>query len=154
MNLKAFWQSYLATLPEPHAHRLHSLPEAWSFGDSAAMADKLGKLVMEGIKTATCSRYLGENVLADGGLSIILDGNEQPLCLVETFEITVRAYKDVDADFAYQEGEGDRTLEYWREEHWNYFSRAAEDAGYEVSEDMLLSCDRFRVLYKTRTIRK
>ncbi len=146
--LHQFWQSYLLTLPAQHVHRLCLLPDAWGFGDSPGMADESGELVVKGIKTATCSRYLGKNVLADAGLSIILAGDEQPLCLIETYEITVRRYCDVDAEFATAEGEGDLSLEYWRKVHWRFFSREAMTEGYEVSNDMLLSCERFRVLYR------
>lgn len=143
-----FWRAYLATLPEHHPHRFHPLPAAWSFGDSAEMADELADLVLRGIKTATCSRYLNGNVLDDGGLSILLDGAGRPLCLVETYEITVRRFCEVDADFAAAEGENDRSLDGWRRAHRTFFSREAVKEGYEVGEDMLLSCERFRVLYR------
>jgi uncharacterized protein YhfF len=46
------------------------------------------------------------------------------------------------------EGEGDLSLEYWRKAHWRFFTREAITEGYEVSDDMLLSCERFRVLYR------
>ncbi len=144
-KLQLFWQAYLGTLPEHHPHRFNPLPDAWSF--SSQMADNLGNLVVNGIKRATCSRYLGENILDDGGLSIILDGDENPLCIIETYKITVRRFRDVDEEFASAEGEGDFSLDYWRKVHWDFFEREAEKEGYEVSEDMLLSCEQFRVLY-------
>lgn len=112
------------------------------------MADKLGNLVLQGSKTATCSRYLNGNVLDDAGLSILVDGAERPLCLVETHEITVRRYRDVDVDFAAAEGENDLSLDGWRQAHWTFFSREGATEEYEVSEDMLLSCERFLVLYR------
>ena len=112
------------------------------------MADKLGRSVLQGIKTATCCRYLGENLVEEAGPSIIVDGKGQPLCVVQTTEITVRRYKDVDAQFASDEGEGDRSLNYWRKAHWNFFTREGAREGYEVSENMLLDCERFRVLYR------
>ena len=146
-TIKQFWRSYLATLPEQHKHRHYTLPNAWSFGNSPQMADELGKLVLKSIKTATCSRYLGENVLDDSGLSIIVNSKEDILCLIETYEITIRYYKDVDADFAKAEGEGDLSLEYWKQVHWNFFSNEAKIEGYELSEDMLLNCKKFRVVY-------
>jgi uncharacterized protein YhfF len=146
-SVQTFWESYLATLPEKHAHRLIPFPEAWGFGDGPEMADELGGLVMQGKKTATCSRYLGENILETSTISILLDGRENPLAVVETFEITVRRYCDIDAEWAAAEGEGDLSLEYWRNEHWTYFTRGAAEGGYTVSEDMLLMCERFRIIY-------
>ena len=137
----------MATLPEDHLHRFLPLPDAWSFGNDPDMADRLGDLVLRGIKTATCHRYLGENILEYGGSSLILDGRDQPLRVVETFEITVRRYRDIDEAWARAEGEGDLSLEYWRQAHWDFFTREAEREGYEVSKEMLLACERFRVLY-------
>ena len=142
-----FWNAYLATLPEDHSHRFVPLPDAGSFGNTPEMADRLGDLVVRGIKTATCGRYLGENILEDGGSSMILDSRDEPLCVVETFEVTVRRYRDIDEAWARAEGEGDLSLAYWRKEHWRFFTQEAESAGYEVSENMLLACKRFRVLY-------
>ena len=145
--IEQFWQSYLATLPEQHRHRHHILPNAWSFGNTPQMADELGELVLKGIKTATCSRYLGENVLDNAGLSIIVNSKGDILCLIETYELTIRRYQDVDADFAKAEGEGNLSLDYWRRVHWDFFSKEAKIKGYEVSKNMLLSCERFRVIY-------
>ena len=146
-KLQLFWQAYLATLPEHHPHRFHPLPDAWCFGGCPQMADRLGNLVVRGIKTATSSRYFGENILDSMGLSIILDGNENPLGIIETYEITVRRYRDVDEEFAMAEGEGDLSLDYWQKAHWHFFSREAEKENYEISKNMLLLCERFFVLY-------
>ena len=41
-------------------------------------------------------------------------GAAQPRCVIETTEVTYRRFDDVDAAFAYEEGEGDRSLAYWR----------------------------------------
>ena len=145
--IEAFWETYQNTLPERHPHRFFATPDAWAFGNSVEMANKLGRLVFNGIKTATCCRYLGENIAEDIGVSIIHDGIGAPICLVEPYEITVKPYNMVDAQFAFDEGEGDRSLEYWQRVHWEFFTCEAQTEGYEVSEDMLLMCERFRVLY-------
>lgn len=146
-TIEQFWRAYIATFPEQSMHRHYQLPIAWSFGNSQ-MADELGELVLKGIKSATCSLYFGENVLNSSGLSIIVDSKRKPLCLIETYEVTIRRYKDVDANFAIAEGEGDLSLGYWRQVHWDFFLSEAIRKGYEISEDMLLSCERFRVIYK------
>lgn len=146
-KLELFWQTYLKTLPKDHFHRFHSLPRAWSFGNCPQMADELDNLVLNGIKTATCQRYTGENILDNAGLSIILDGNKIPLCIIETYEITVQRYQDVNKVFAVAEGEGDLSLNYWQQVHRQFFSREAEETGIEMSKDMLLLCERFHVIY-------
>ena len=145
-NIQQFWKGYLSKLPKNHVHRFLALPKTCSLGNSAEMANKLGNLVFRGIKSATCSRYLGENILNDAGLSIILDGKQNPLCLIEIYEITVRRYCEINEEWAAFEGEGDQSLAYWRNAHWKFFSQEAKIVGYELNKTMLLSCERFRVL--------
>ena len=126
-------------------------PEAWGFGDGPDMADRLGALVVSGVKTATCGalwEYEHEkSPLPDmGELGIVLDGKGAPLCLIETTNVTILPFDEVPADFAYAEGEGDRTLANWREAHWDFFSRFLPTIGIEPARDMPLVCERFRVL--------
>jgi uncharacterized protein YhfF len=135
-----------------HRYNAAGHPEAWGFGDSPEMADELGQLVLSGTKTATCS-LLWEYELEDepvpqvGELSIVLDGHGEPLCLIETTEIRTRPYNKVEAQFAYDEGEGDRTLAFWRDAHWRFFSRQCDKLDLQVNEEMPLVCERFRVIY-------
>jgi uncharacterized protein YhfF len=149
--VEQFWQQYRATQPTSHSLPVEP-PNAWGFGDSGAMADELGQLVRDGIKTATCSLLWehetdGEAIPQAGELSIILDGSGHPLCLIQTFEVEIKPYSEVDAQFAYDEGEGDRSLAYWRDAHWRFFSRVCERINCRVSETMPLVCERFRVIF-------
>ena len=151
-RIEAYWQEFLATLPADSPYRGKAY-EHDSFGDSPEMADELGALVVKGIKTATCSALWeweaeGENIPEAGSIWIVLDGSGNPMCITETYEVTVRKYEEVDADFARAEGEGDLSLEYWRKAHRNFFSRSLPKIGKEFSGDMLLVCERFRVVYK------
>ena len=43
-----------------------------------------------------------------GDLNIILDGSGAPLCLIETVSVESKPFNTVDAQFAYDEGEGNR----------------------------------------------
>lgn len=66
---------------------------------------------------------------------------ELPVALVETVELTCRRFEDVDKSFAHDEGEGDRSLEYWRRAHRDYFTRQGA-----FSRGMDLYCERFRLV--------
>src|SRR5215207_7886095 len=90
----------------------------------------------------------GEPLPETGLKTIVLDGDGDPMCIIETTEVEVRPYGEVDARFAYEEGEGDRSLEYWREAHWRFFSRTLPNIGKEPATDMPLVCERFRVIYR------
>ncbi len=151
-QIKAYWRSYLDTLPADSPVRDERyVAEGW--GDSPQLADELGALIADGTKTATCSALWeyeadGEPLPETGVKTVVLDGSDDPLCIIETTEVEVRRYDRVDAQFAYEEGEGDRSLEYWREAHWRFFSRTLPGIGKEPTMDMPLVCERFRVIYR------
>ncbi len=113
------------------------------FGDSAALNDELVALVVAGRKIATCgaSRDYPEGPPALGYLSVIEDGAGRPRCVIETTEIAIRRFDDVDADFARDEGEGDLSYAFWRQAHEDYFRRTG---GF--SPDMNVICERFRLV--------
>ena len=114
---------------------------SFAFGDGPELADELLDLVMRGIKTATCSTEDEPNTSSVGERWIVLDGRGTPRCVIETTEVTYRRFGEVDAAFASEEGEGDRSLAYWRSAHRNYFGRLGR-----FSEDMMLMCERFRLV--------
>ena len=150
-KIETYWQAYLTSLPsnvEPPTSY-----EAWGFGNTPEMAEELGNLVKSGVKTATCSLLWeyeadGDPLPQVGDYSIILDGQDNPLCIIETIEIELKPYNQVEAQFAYDEGEGDRSLAYWRDAHWRFFSQVCPIIGRELSETMPLVCERFRVVYE------
>lgn len=146
-----FWQGYLASLPEKQRASM-SISGAWAFGRGAEMADELGGLVVSGIKQATASLLWeyeaeGSELPKPGDLSIILDGKNEPLCLIETVEIQVKPFNQVDERFAYDEGEGDRSLKYWRDAHWCFFGVSCQEIGREPSEEMPVVCERFKLVF-------
>ena len=114
---------------------------SFAFGDSPALADELLDLVLKGVKTATCSTADEPNTSTQGERWIVLDGRGLPRCVIESTEVTYRRFDDVDAAFAHDEGEGDRSLAYWREAHRRYFGRQGK-----FSEGMMLMCERFRLV--------
>jgi uncharacterized protein YhfF len=150
-NLSTFWLAYLSMLPED-APRPDFMPDAWYFCDNETDANTLAGLVQAGIKTATCSLFWvyaagNERMPQVGDLSIITDWGGFPLCIIETTEVEIKPYNTVDLKFAYDEGEGDRSLAYWRAAHWRFFSRECVSIGREPAEDMPVVCERFRVIF-------
>jgi uncharacterized protein YhfF len=151
-TVKSYWDQFLASLPpDSPYHAKTYVAEGW--GDSPRLADELGALIAQGRKTATCSALWeweaeGNPIPQVGLITIALNGRGEPLCIVETVEVTIRKYNEVDADFAREEGEGDLSLNYWRQAHRNYFSRVLRKIGKEFSEEMPLICERFRVIHK------
>jgi len=136
-------KSKLAPVPEAYEH----LPQ-WAFGDSKQTANALCELVLAGTKTATSNPLYSyelndEPVPEPGERSVVLDGTNRARCVIEYVEVEAIPFEDVDAKFAAEEGEGDKSLKYWRATNQKIFERQ----GY-FSPDMLLVCARFRVVQK------
>src|SRR6516162_9690655 len=82
----------------------HSL-ERFSFGDSPELADELAELVLTGKKRATCWAA-GEGPKTQVGKQwVVLDGTGDPIAVIETVELTQRRFDEVDAAFAFDDGE-------------------------------------------------
>jgi uncharacterized protein YhfF len=132
--------------------------EAFRFGFGAApeeaseSATSIAALVLAGTKTSTAALQWvydaeGRRPPGPGDLSIVLDGDERPVCVIETTEATVVGCDElVDARFAYAGGEGDRTLESWRRTYWRYILAECARLEREPSRMTPLVCERFRVV--------
>lgn len=146
-NLERFWvvaRRAVPTLPE-------TLPEVWAFGATAAHADELLSLVLAGTKTGTASSLAdleaeGEPLPEAGQLSVIVDGKGIPRAVIVTAAVEIVPFSDVGAEHAAAEGEGDRTLESWREIHERFWREYAQGAS-GFSTDMLVVCERFKLVY-------
>ena len=151
-TIENYWEQFLAGLPPDAPYRAKTyVAEGW--GDGPTLADELGTLILQGIKTATCSALWeweaeGNPIPQPGLITVVLNGRGEPLCIVETVEVSIRKYNEVDADFAREEGEGDLSLNYWSAAHRIFFSRVLPKFGKEFSEEMPLVCERFKVIYK------
>ncbi|TNC18567.1 ASCH domain-containing protein [Georgenia sp. 311] len=126
-------------------------PPAWSFGSGSEEADSLLDLVLAGRKTATASAESpysaqGVPVPVPGDLSIILDGAGRPRALIVTTEVEVRPFREVDAEHAAAEGEGDLSLEHWRTVHEPFFAAELAEAGLPFDADVPVVLERFKLL--------
>lgn len=147
-SIQNMWEEYTALHSDAPDHY-----EAWAFGDSKEMADELAELVLEGQKTATASNYmlyeLENEPLPEAGLhNIILDGNGEAVAVAVTTEVKVVPFHEVPEEHAYAEGEGDRSLSFWREVHESFFTKELEEAGLEFNERIPVVCETFVVRYK------
>jgi uncharacterized protein YhfF len=148
----ACWQSYVNGLPAGHPHQ-NANPDAFSFGDSPALADELAALVRAGRKRATASLPVeftsaGIPLPAAGDVSIVTLADRTPVAIIEFVEVRRLPFRDVDASFAADEGEGDGSLEFWRAAHRDYFGRVSARHGEAFGETSAVICQRFRLAWK------
>ena len=123
---------------------------AWSFGTEA---DSLAMLVCNGEKTATSSAlplYELENepLPEAGAYDVLLDSKGNAVCIIKTTKVYIRPFNEVSAEHAYKEGEGDKSLEYWRDIHERVFTEWLKEAGSEFTFNMNVVCEEFEVVYR------
>ena len=124
--------------------------EAWSFGE---VPDKLADLVLQGIKTATCSAYdlyliNNEPLPQTGDYSVILNSNEEAVCIIKTLKVYVTEFNQVSEEHAFKEGEGDRSLDYWRKVHESFLTNELASVNRLFNENTKVVCEEFEVVYK------
>ena len=149
-SINSIWLEFLKSRPDLPSDLGYY--EAFSFGSEREMANKLAKLALDGTKTATSEAMhiyeeSGQRPPRAGDFSILLDGSGEPFCITETLEVNVVPLNQVDATFAYDYGEGDRTLVWWQEALWDYYERECKAHDWPVSNDIPLMCERFQVIF-------
>lgn len=127
-------------------------PEAWMFGDGTEeMGNELGALVVNGLKTGTCSAeplfaLEGEDLPKVGQYDIVLDGRNQPLAIIQLTKIDIIPMNQVSEEFARSEGEGDLSYDYWYREHERVFTKFLKEYNLEFTPELPLVCQTFKVL--------
>lgn len=125
--------------------------EIFYFGDSPELAAKLAHMVVKGRKRGTTGwvaalELEGVALPRSGLVSIVTDGFGYPVCAIESERVERVRFRDIDATHASVEGEGDGSLEDWREGHLAYFEREGQRLGLTFTEDEEVCFEHFRVL--------
>lgn len=123
--------------------------DAWAFG---VELDLLADLVLRGEKTATASAYdlyalEAESLPQEGTFDVILDSQNQAVCVVEITRVSVQPFNQVSAEHAFKEGEGDKSLAYWRQVHEEVFTEWMSEVGLTFTPDSKVVLEEFCKVY-------
>jgi uncharacterized protein YhfF/GNAT superfamily N-acetyltransferase len=147
-RVAAFWAEYCRRAGLPAATPC----QAWPFGDSPELAHELAELVVHGPKRATAGLVAynerhPDEVPRPDGYSVVTEFDGTPRCVIRTAWLDQRPLREVDAAFAWDEGEGDRTLADWMDGHRRFFNRECKALGIDFSDDLPVLLERFELLY-------
>ena len=148
-SVPAMWFSFVAENIEfSHA----PMPDSYHFGITKKDADTTAMLVKAGIKTATSGAFASylhyqAPVPAEGDFAIITNWEGEAQCIIRTTEVEILPYNEITEDYAVKEGEGDQSLAYWKTMHWDFFSKDLTSFGEVPSEDMMVVCEEFEVIF-------
>ena len=150
-SASAFWARFLRSRANASA-AANLLYEAFRIGDSRESADEGARLILAGIKTTTSSllweyEKLGKPLPRVGSLSILENGQGEPVGVVQTIWLAIVPFEKIDADFAAAYGEWGGTLTAWQQNAWEYYSRQCDRLERVPGLQMPLVCERFKVVY-------
>lgn len=142
-----FWRGYRKA-----AGLHHDDYDVVAFGDRPEMASELAELTVAGIKRATAGLVRqfgpdGEAPPVAGGYVVLLDGANRPRAIWRTTEIRIGPLNSVDERFAWDEGEGERTRDWWLAAHRRFFGRRAAAEGFVMHDEIETVFERFEVVW-------
>ncbi|WP_462160174.1 ASCH domain-containing protein [Pseudoalteromonas sp. GB56] len=147
MSPVAMAAAYFQTVGQPQ-----QTIESWHFCDNQDDADECAQLVLAGIKRATSSSlwwYEATNTALPqiGDLNVVTNFAGKAVCIIKTVAVDVVPYNQITEQYAFIEGEGDRSLAYWQQVHWPYYHRELADTGFTPCADMPIVCEQFEVVF-------
>ena len=126
--------------------------DVFAFGLTVEEADDLGALVLQGPKRATAGLVAdfeteGTPLPQVGDYNVFVLGDGKPAGVIRTSDIRIGPLSSVDEQFAWDEGEGDRSLAYWLDVHRDYCRRRLEALGLPYSEAVAVTFERFDLVW-------
>jgi uncharacterized protein YhfF len=134
---------------------LDGLPRS-EFAFPGPLRDELVASILRGDKTSTSGLFLeyeleGVAVAQPGDRSVVIDSDGQPVGVIETTEARVIRVRDVDVQFAREEGEGFESVAEWRAAHERFWHSDEVRASigqpdFTIDDDTMIVAERFRLV--------
>lgn len=134
---------------------IDGLPRS-EFAFPGPLRDALVAAILRGEKTSTSGLLLeyeleGSALSEPGDRSVVVDSDERPMAVIETTETRVIPVREVDLQFAREEGEGFESVADWRAAHERFWHseemRAALGRpGFTIDDDTMIVAERFRLV--------
>lgn len=148
-TIKTYWKDFQKHNPE---YLSVSEPPSFYFCATKEEADACALLVVQKVKQATSpslwwfEKY-DERFPEIGDLSIVTDWDNEPKAVIKTTAVTIVKFKDVTDAYAFIEGEGDKSLAYWKKVHWDYYANEMKVFGDYPDEEMDVVCEYFETIW-------
>jgi uncharacterized protein YhfF len=117
----------MGVMPFPIVDGLRAL----EIGTPGPMRQRLNQLVLDGLKRATAGLLLeyvreGEELEFEGDLLALVDDDTRRIATVVVVDVATTPFIEVPWRFAKAEGEGDESLDEWREGHRRFWTAEGE----------------------------
>lgn len=144
-----YWKLFQAEHPE---FLDTNIPPSYFFCDNQKDTDECAELVVRRIKQATSPSVWWftknkEEFPKAGDLAIITNWEGEPKAIIRITKVALVKLKDITPEYANREGEGNRSLAYWKQVHLEYYSREMKQYDESPHEEMEIVCEYFETLY-------
>ena len=148
MTPKDLWDKFL--LHNNLSYR--DMPPVLYFCDNEHDANECAELVKKGIKQATATSQWwfekhNEPLPEVGDQAIVTDWQGNAVAVIETTRVEPTPYNQITPELAQAEGEGDKSLTYWKRVHQAYYEREMAPFHEFFAEDMIIMCEYFSTIY-------
>ncbi|MER3319314.1 MAG: ASCH domain-containing protein [Allomuricauda sp.] len=128
-------------------------PKVIHFCDNESDANTCADLACKEIKRATSHSLKGlqlrnESLPKIGNFYVVTDWEGHAKCIIRTTAVKLMPFFSIREEHARLEGEGDKSLEYWKKSHWDYYTRELAEFGKEPKKSMIVVFEEFEMLYK------
>lgn len=149
-SARALWGDYLDKHLE---HAFVDTPQVKYFCNNEQDANECSELVKKGIKRATSCSLLGmqyrkESLPKIGDFIVVTNWEGQAQCIVRITKVTLKPFFAIDTGYAQREGEGDKSLVYWKKVHWEYFTKELGAFDRVPRESMIVVCQEFEMVFR------
>jgi len=149
LEIKKYWNSFKNSYPE---YVSYDQPVSFYFCDNKKDADECADLVVNRVKRATSPSVWSikknkEKFPEIGDIAIVTDWEGFPKAIIRTIKVDIVKFKDISPEYAFLEGEGDKSLAYWRNVHLEYYSNEMSAFGELPDDNMDIICEQFERIW-------
>lgn len=147
-TISAFWKSFQENNRE---YFQCPQPQSYFFCDNKKDADECADLVVKKIKRASSPSvwwFMKNNEVFPkvGDLAIVTNWEGEPKAMILTTKVEIVKLKDITPEYAFIEGEGDKSLEYWKKAHWEFYTNEMKPYNESPNEEMEIVCEYFETI--------
>ena len=147
-KVSQFWNEF-TSLP---GNGGKEMKDFYHFCDNEHDANECFELAVEGIKKATSTSLWWfeknkEPLPNTGDFFVITDWDGTKMAVIQIIKVNLSPFNLISKKYALIEGEGDKSLDYWKTTHKAYYTREMKPFGDTFIEDMMIVCEEFRVVY-------
>ncbi len=145
-----FWTEYLKKTGQTAENAVYN--GELCFEDTSWAGQSQLSLVLAGKKTAIFTPFPSfdinrESVPCGGEVYIVEDTAEEPSAVIRVKDVKLIPFNQIDWELARQDGENEN-LEDWQDKEREFFEDEADLCGFDFTEDMLVVCEIFELVYK------